>query len=396
VTPRTDDPRFGWVVVGALSASVTVGFGVLTYAFAVLLVPMESDTGWSRTALTAAVTLAGLVQAAAALVVGPLLDRHSPRLLMTCGAVAAASLVVAWSQVTALWQLYLVFAGLGVAMSTLLYTAVFTVVTKWFDRSRTTAIATVTMFGATASLIFSPLTERLEAVYGWRTALLVLAAILAVVAVPLHGLVLRPGPQPTDAARRPEHAPRRVVRSRPFVFLTTAFAINDFVWAAVIVHLVALLIAAGHDSAFAALIAGLTGIAQLPGRAAFVVLGRYVTPKRQPLVVFVPLLAALVVLASDRGAFAAVVFALLYGCAGGIGTVYGATVVGDLWGRATYGAISAVKASAQSVARALGPVAASLLLALLPGGYATLLLVFAVLIAAAAAAASRGVQLALR
>lgn len=385
------DPRYGWVVVGALSASVTVGFGVLSYAFAVLLVPMEESTGWSRTELTGAVSLAGLVQAAAALVVGPMLDRHSPRLPMTLGAAAAAALVAAWSQVTELWQLYLVFAGLGLAMSTLLYTAVFTVVTKWFEHRRAEAITTVTLFGATASLIFSPLTERLEAAYGWRDALLVLAAILAVVAVPLHAIVLRAGPGPTELAH-PEHAPRAVVRSRPFVLLTLAFAATDFAWGGLVVHFVAMLLAAGHDAAFAALVAGLVGISQLPGRAAFGFAARRVRPARRPLLVFAPLAAALVLLSADRSAPAAVAFAVLFGAAGGMGTVWGATVVADLWGRAGYGAISAVKSAAQSVTRAAGPVAASVLIVALPGGYTTLLALYALLVGAAGVCAVRAVE----
>jgi sugar phosphate permease len=72
---------------------------VLTYAFGVLLPAMQHDLGWSRTQLTGAFSLALLVSALAGLLVGPLLARRSPRLLMTGGAVAAAVLVAAWSRV---------------------------------------------------------------------------------------------------------------------------------------------------------------------------------------------------------------------------------------------------------------------------------------------------------
>jgi sugar phosphate permease len=130
------DLRRGWLIVGALSISVTVAYGVLQYAFGVLLPFMHEDLGWSRTEITGAFSVALFASAVAGLVVGPLLDRHSPRVLMTVGAGAAALLLAGWSRVQTVAELYLVFAGLGVAMATVLYEPVFTVVTKWFPIHR--------------------------------------------------------------------------------------------------------------------------------------------------------------------------------------------------------------------------------------------------------------------
>jgi hypothetical protein len=50
------------------------------------------------TELTGAFSTALLVSAGAGLVVGPLLDRRSPRILMTAGAAAGALLVAGWSR----------------------------------------------------------------------------------------------------------------------------------------------------------------------------------------------------------------------------------------------------------------------------------------------------------
>jgi hypothetical protein len=55
---------------------------------------------------------------------------------MTGGAAGAALLVAAWSRVHTVAELYLVFAGLGLTMATLLYEPVLTVVTKWFSARR--------------------------------------------------------------------------------------------------------------------------------------------------------------------------------------------------------------------------------------------------------------------
>jgi predicted MFS family arabinose efflux permease len=381
------DLRRGWLITGALSITVTIAYGVLTYAFGVLLPAMEDDLGWSRAAITGAFSLALLVSALTGLAVGPVLDRRSPRLLMTAGAAAAALFVVAWSRVETVTELYLVFAGLGLTMATLLYEPVFTVVTKWFVTQQHSALTAVTLVGATASLIFLPLTERLEAAYGWRQALLVLAAILAAIAVPLHALVLRPSPD-VDVREELMHPPRRVVHVGAFWFLAGAFTLASFSTYAIVVHLVSLLIEGGRSPAFAALVAGLLGIAQLPGRLIFGLVGRRLGTAAQPAAVFGLGAAALVLLAAERSAWAAIVFAVTFGASNGMATLLRGTLVADLWGRRNYGAISAMIAAPFNLARAAAPVGASLLV-LLPGAYTTLLWILAAATTIAAVAGTR-------
>lgn len=156
-----DDPAYGWLIVGALGVTETVSYGVLIYAFGVLLVPMERDLGWAPVALTGAYSLALLTSGLAIPAGGRWLDRGSPRLLMTTGSVLAALLVLAWSRVSTLPELYLVFAGLGLTMALVLYEPAFIVVTKWCQRRRNAALTSLTMIAGLASFIFSPLTERL-------------------------------------------------------------------------------------------------------------------------------------------------------------------------------------------------------------------------------------------
>jgi MFS family permease len=162
------DPSYGWVVIAALSVTVTVSYGVLTYAFGIVLVPMERELGWSRLEVTGAFSVALAVWAIAGVPVGVALDRYSARLVMTAGSVVGAGLVVAWSQVHTLFALYAVFAGIGCAMAALQYNAVFAVATRWFRSRRQQALTAITLVGAFSSFIFSPLTGALVTTRGWR------------------------------------------------------------------------------------------------------------------------------------------------------------------------------------------------------------------------------------
>src|SRR5437660_7850439 len=101
------------LLIGSLAITQTVGYGVLSYAFAVFLTPMAHDLHTGPTALTAALTLAVLIAAAAAIPVGRWIDGHGGRTLMVTGSILGTLAVLAWSTVDNLLGLYLVFVLIG-------------------------------------------------------------------------------------------------------------------------------------------------------------------------------------------------------------------------------------------------------------------------------------------
>jgi cyanate permease len=375
----------GNVLIAGLAVTETVSWGVLYYAFAIFLTPIKEARGWSTLELTGAFSLALAVSAVAAPIVGRWLDAHSPRVLMTGGSALGALLVYAWSRVQTLAELYLVFAGIGLAMAAVLYESAFIVLTKWFRERRRQAITAVTLVAGAASFVFSPLSERLLSAYGWREALVILALILAAATVPIHALVLRSAPSAPERER-----PRRA-RGREFWPLSAAFVIGGFLVAAMSVHLVPLLLRAGHGAAFAAAIAGLVGLAQIPGRLVFLALEQRLRGARLPATVFCLGAFALTVLALDRSTAAAVIFALLFGAGAGMTTLLRPALVVELYGEAAFGANLGATALLALGARAVAPFTAAAL-SLAPGGYSTMLWLFAAAALLAAAAGARAVS----
>lgn len=373
--PRTgEDSAYAWLVAGTLALTVTVSYGVLTYTFGIVLVPMQRELGWSRLELTGAFSLALAIWAVAGVGVGIALDRYNPRVLLAGGSALAAGLVVAWSQVHDPVQLYLVFAALGVAMATVLYNSVFTVVTKWFRVRRREALTAITLVGAFSSFIFSPLAGNLTVTFGWRDAILILAVVLAVVTIPLHAAILRPPPVTADRESDSDGAGgvHTVIASSRFWFLTAALALGSYTWSVMIVQLVPFLSDSGHSIQFGALAAGVVGLGQLPGRLVFILFGRVLRGRRLPVATFGLAAVALTILGVNRSEASVFVFAVIFGTSAGMMTLMSASVPAELFGRQAYGAVSGVIYGFSNGARAVAPFASSMV-ALLPGGYATLL-----------------------
>ena len=386
-TTGGDDPRYGWAIVAALSVTETVSWGVVYYAFAVFLQPMQRTLGVSAVELTGAFSLALLVSAGAGMVVGRWLDHGSPRLVMTAGSALAAVMVAAWSQVDSLIAVYAVWIGLGVAMAAILYEPAFVVVTKWFTVRRHQALTVLTLAGALASPIFSPLAQHLSDELGWRDALLVLSALLASITIPLHAGVLRRPPSIVRVSGKGPAQPIAHKRlDRRFWLLCGAFTLSTFASSAMAVHLIPMLLESGYTPALAAALAGAVGLAQLPGRLVFSTFSRRVPGTTAAVAIFTAGAIALAVLLTSRSLPAVALFVVLMGMSNGMATLVRATALGDLYGTRHYGAIAGTMAAFTTTARAAAPFGAAAV-ALLPGHYDTALATLATLTGLAAVAA---------
>ena len=378
-----------WAIVGALSVTETVSWGILYYAFAVFLLPMQRELGFSTAQLTGAFSLALLLSGVAGLAVGRYLDGRSPRALMTAGSVAGVLLVLAWSRVDGLAAFYALWAGIGLVMATVLYEPAFVVLAKWFPAAdqRRQALTALTLVAALASFIFLPLSQALIDAHGWRDALVVLATILAAITIPIHALVLRPAPEvraekPTDSVTASE-----ALRTAPFWLLSTAFFLATFTGIAMTVLAVPYLVGRGYSAPFAAFAVGLIGFSQIPGRILFAVVGRRLPPAWATAGVFALIAAGIALLVGVHGTVAAITGLVVLGMGNGMTTLARATLIADRYGAGSYGTIGGVAAFFTTGARAGGPVAAAVYAAAV--GYTTLLWTLAACALVAAALAFR-------
>ena len=387
VRPGRGPANYGWVLVGTLAVTETISYGVLVYAFAVFVVPMHDELGWSTAALTGAYTLGVVVSGVAAVPVGRWLDRHGPRALMATGSAAGALSVLGWAAVDRLWALYAVWAAIGLVIAMVCYEPAFATIAAWFDHQRTRALLILTLIAGFASTIFMPLAGWLVQTRGWRSALVALAVLLAVGTVPPHALLLRS--RPSAGVGNPAHragVPRSTaVRTRTFRWLAVAFCAATLATTTVSIHLVAALSEAGHPAQAAATWTGLLGVMSVTGRLTTTALGR-----RLPLALVTAGMFALQALAVPvllvwHSPAALPAFIALFGIGFGLIALSRAALVADYYGPAHYAGISGVLAGLLTGARAVAPAAGGVLRTA-TGSYRPVLLAVAAASTVAAAA----------
>jgi MFS family permease len=359
----------GWRSAGTLAVTETVSFGVLSFAFAVLLVPMEAALDASRGELAGAFGLSVVVRALAAPFVGAWIDRRGARGLMTLGSAASAALVFAWGGVTDVRQLTFVFVALGVTSAAVLYEPAFAVAARWFDgRDRADAILVITTAAGFASTIFMPLTAVLVESFGWREALRWLALILAVTTVLPHALFLRdPGDTRTASrARRRRWRPadgvgvREAFRDPALRWLTAGFVAGTMPVMAMSAHLPALLIDRGEAATAAATIAGGIGVMKVAGRIGLTIAQRSVPFPLLLVGVFGVQAAALVALAIGGGRATTIGFVVAFGAGAGAITIAKPLIVATAYGRRSYATIAGTVAVFVTLAQAAAPALAGL------------------------------------
>jgi MFS family permease len=392
-------PFHGWVIVGTLSVTETISYGVLFYAFTVFIAPMQAELGWSVAAITGAYSLGLLTAGIAAVPIGRWLDEHGSRLLMSVGSLLATVLLLAWSAVDSLWAFYLLWAALGVTTAAVHYEPAFVALATWFRRDLGKALTVLTFLAGFASVIFIPLAGFLVDAYGWRMALRLLAAV-QLTTFPLHALLLRRRPADlglaVDGFRSPvaEETPATEgltageAFARPdFRRLAIAFSLSTFVITAIGVHLVPLLVATGTSLTAAAGIGGAIGLMALPGRVILTPLGD-VWPRRLLAAGIFGLqaLGLLTLFGWSGTSFALWAFVVLYGAGFGAITPARAALLAEYYGGAQFGRISGRMALINALARAVAPVSTGLLVTASGGDYGLLLVLLALGVALAAVA----------
>ncbi|WP_175700492.1 MFS transporter [Burkholderia ambifaria] len=285
------DSRYRWVIVAAGGLMGCIAIGAM-FSLPVFLRAIARDTGWSMTGISAAMTLGFIAMAFASIGWGSLSDRIGTRAVVVTGAVLLSASLALASRAPSLLAFQLIF-GLAVGSATAaVFAPMMACVTGWFDTHRSLAVSLVSAGMGMAPMTMSPLAAWLVSGHDWRTSMLAIAALAAVVMIPASLLVRRapaldvPHAGPLDGptpAGGPVTAPLSVggaLRSPQFLVLLLTNFFCCATHSGPIFHTVSYAVTCGIPLIAAVSIYSIEGLAGMGGRIAFGLLGDRLGAKR--------------------------------------------------------------------------------------------------------------------
>jgi OFA family oxalate/formate antiporter-like MFS transporter len=393
---------YGWVVLFAVCCAGFARQGPAVATLSIFVDPMTQEFGWSRTAISGAVSLGGLLAAFLSPMLGPMLDRHGARAMLTFAVGATGLSVAALAYTPSLIYFYVAFCIGRTCFAGPFDLGIYGAVNKWFVRHRpiATAVANVAMM---AGLVIMPLIAQFAIDQSdWRTGWLAVgAAVLVVGLVPVWLFVVR---QPEDIGLEPDGgAPRRMdetaeatrprderhftraeaMRTPVFWLLMLYTALVYPVQAGVSLHQAPYLIERGIDATTAALVVSTFSLMSGVSGLVFGIFGRRIGVRPALVGGAIILTGGVLLMEGLESREEAFLAATLFGV--GLGSMFTVLPIAwaDFFGRQSYGAIRGVALMAQVLPQAAGPLISGILRDM-TGDYSASLLCFAGFAAAAA------------
>ncbi|MFC2035675.1 MFS transporter [Chloroflexota bacterium] len=325
--------HYGWFMV-LISVSILATHALMFYSFGVFLRPITTEFHWERGALSAATSIMLLVAGPLGILSGRLSDKYGPRLLVTANGLLTGVGLLLLSQISSLWQVYLIFGLLLAVAASCLVVPITSTIPRWFAKREGMAIGLVWTGIGLGGAIAPLLAQWLIDSYGWRQAYIVLGLINLIIIIPLAQLMKR---SPQQIGLKPygynetiedeqlftstmkEHSFKQAVKTSHFWmfgFILFCFVFTMFV---MITHIAPHIVDTGISATIAASIVSIFAAASLIGRTLSGVISDKIGSRLTLSVSLIVITLALIWLLFSREAWMFYLFAVLYGIAyGGI------------------------------------------------------------------------------
>ncbi len=367
---------YGWIVLSCLCCAGFARQGPAVATLSIFVEPLTREFGWSRTALSGAVSLVGVLAALMAPLIGPLLDRRGSRLVL-CAAVLVNGIALMLLSLTgSLVTFYVLFCAARMNWAAAFDLGLYGSLSNWFVRRRAFASGIATL-AQQVGLVAMPLLAQLAILHqGWRAGWLALGVVTLAVGFIPAWLLLARRPEdlgllpdgsatfPADGAAagnraavvEPAYSRRQALGTPSFWLLLLFTALVYPVQAGVSLHQAPFLIERGIDPTVAATIVSTFSLMSAAATLACGALPRTVAIRfalaGAGAFVTLGVAAMLAVQSAALGYVAAGLFGF------GIGAILTLLPVAwaDYFGRTHFGAIRGITLSAQVLAQAAGPI----------------------------------------
>lgn len=193
---------YGWVVLAVVCCVAVARVGPAVATMSIFVGPMTTEFGWSRTALSGAVSLGGILAAVTSPMIGSFLDRKGPRTILLAAVLTTGFTILLLSRVETLVGFYLLFCIARMNFAGPFDLGTHGAVVNWFVARRPFALSIATL-AQMGGLTLMPLIAYWAMAHGgWRTGWIAVGlTVLTIGFLPTWALMVR---RPEDLGLLPD------------------------------------------------------------------------------------------------------------------------------------------------------------------------------------------------
>jgi MFS family permease len=280
---------YGWLIVGIAFVTMAIGVTART-AFSLLMPPLINEFGWDRGLTAGAFSFGFLVSAVLSPIVGRVMDRQGPRIVIMTGVLLMTAGLLLAPYIERPWHLYATLGVLvGGGANLMTYTAHSQFLPNWFVQRRGLAISVAFSGVGVGAIVLLPWLQSIIVADGWRASCWAIGLLVMLAVAPLN-LLVRKKPEdigllPDGDARAPTAAEKRqtlnivdpawvaidwtlarALRTTRFWWIVLGYFCGLVAWYAVQVHQTKYLTEIGFTPLMAAWALGAVSVVGIPGQ----------------------------------------------------------------------------------------------------------------------------------
>lgn len=371
---------YGWLVAAVSGCANVARQAAAVAPLSIFIVPMTTEFDWSRTSLSGAVSLGGLLGAFISPILGRLVDRRGPRLILVVSTLVIAGACFALAGTESLLAFYIAFAIGRMTFLGPMDIGPTAAMAKWFVRQRARAMSFMSLGHYVGLALLPLLAQFVINEHGWRAGWVSLGVVVLLIGtLPVALFIvgrpedvgLEPDGHRTGAGeegngRSAAHEEysftlREALRTPVMWLLMVYSGLIFMVQAGMSLHQAPHLVQAGLSPTVAASIVSVFSLSAAGSTLLVGILGHRL-PAQIGLVIGALIVGISTVLMHDvttpAQGFAA---AMCFGAGLGIAATLLPVAWADYFGREHYGAIRGAALSVQVIGQAAGPLIAGIL-----------------------------------